>query len=628
MSCRRAGRLARTISSVPEGSQLEHARRRRRRSRRPTRRPRGPSARRAEAGQRGLAELGDDPLALARAGELGDVLDEALEPDGLAGLVVDDVGARVEQAQLAVGVAARARGGRTAGARPATASASARTGSISLGLGELELVARAAARRRAPGPGPSSPAARARRRPSRAPAIHVHQPSRAIRWAPESTPLALAQRLLGAPAVGDVDDHDADARPVGELASGRTPPTQLRWSPGRAAVAPSISTPVARLAAVAHARRAAPRQRRRARAGRISVTRRPRCSAAGRPFIAASESETSSKRSSLVVDGEADRGVRLETQHHGLGRERLLVGADSHAATVIAATMAAWIRSPCSASLRSASDAEVAAAYRELAKEWHPDRRGDDGAARMAEINVAYELLRAGAQHDRRSRPARRRCAARAPGGLSDAVRRALGPELLEALAAGEHVRLVTPASTWASPRTILAVTDRRLLWLLDDAPVARVRTRALRDVAEVARARRGARGGGSPRSSCGLTNGRRHAFAELRPHTAATIERHVREAARLTGSEGRLEVDDLELGAPGARGSSATTRRWQSAGSASRHISAVAGARSSSAASASSSPRRCSSTCARNASRPSASRRGLNSQRMSGGVPSALRCS
>ena len=54
----------------------------------------------------------------------------------------------------------------------------------------------------------------------------------------------------------------------------------------------------------------------------------------------------------------------------------------------------------------AASEVEVAAAYRELAKEWHPDRRGQAGEDRMAEINVAYELLRAGAHHQRRSRPA------------------------------------------------------------------------------------------------------------------------------------------------------------------------------------------------------------------------------
>ena len=176
---------------------------------------------------------------------------------------------------------------------------------------------------------------------------------------------------------------------------------------------------------------------------------------------------------------------------------------------------------------------EVAAAYRSLAKAWHPDRRGGDGDERMAEINVAYELLRAGAHHEGRSRAAPTPAPARGKGaGLSDAVRRALGPELLDALSAGEHVRLVTPASTWASPRTILALTDRRLLWLLDDAPVARVRTAALRDVCEViARSRRPRRRVATLQLR--MTNGRRHAFAELRPHTAETIERHIRAASR-----------------------------------------------------------------------------------------------
>ncbi len=177
---------------------------------------------------------------------------------------------------------------------------------------------------------------------------------------------------------------------------------------------------------------------------------------------------------------------------------------------------------------------EVAAAYRELAKAWHPDRRGSAGEERMAELNVAYELLRAGAHHERRSRPVPPPAPARGKGaGLSDAVRRALGSELLEALTVGEQVRLVTPASTWASPRTILALTDRRLLWLLDDAPVARVRTAPLRDVCEVeARSRRPRRRVATLQLR--MTNGRRHAFAELRPHTAETIQRHVREAARL----------------------------------------------------------------------------------------------
>jgi hypothetical protein len=174
----------------------------------------------------------------------------------------------------------------------------------------------------------------------------------------------------------------------------------------------------------------------------------------------------------------------------------------------------------------TASEAELAGAYRELAKEWHPDRRGGEGADRMAEINAAYELIRAGAVHERHGR--RPAPAPRAKGGrLSDAVRRALGPELVDALSPGESVRLVTPASTWASPRTILAVTDRRLLWLLDDAPVARVRTVALRDVVDVERrVRRPRRRTATLRLR--TTSGRRQSFADLRPLTAAAIERYV----------------------------------------------------------------------------------------------------
>ena len=173
-----------------------------------------------------------------------------------------------------------------------------------------------------------------------------------------------------------------------------------------------------------------------------------------------------------------------------------------------------------------ADERQLAAAYRSQAKRWHPDRGGGEEAARrMAEINAAYELLRAGAKPERVP-PQRRSRGARLP----DAVRSALGPELLEVLGADEPVRLVTPASTWASPRTILAVTDRRLLWLLDDAPVARVRTAALRDVAEVVcRTRRPRRRVATLQLR--MISGRRHSFAELRPHTAAAIERHVRAA-------------------------------------------------------------------------------------------------
>jgi DnaJ domain len=172
-----------------------------------------------------------------------------------------------------------------------------------------------------------------------------------------------------------------------------------------------------------------------------------------------------------------------------------------------------------------APDQDVAAAYREAAKRWHPDRAGAESEERMAEINAAYDLVRAAAQHEQVApRPP-----AQAPAGsrgewLMGPLRRALGPELLQMLNRGEDVRLVTPTSTWASPRAILAVTDRRLLWLLDDAPVARVHSLAFRNVDQIEHRVK--------RRHATLTvrtlGGRKHVFHELRPHTAATIERHV----------------------------------------------------------------------------------------------------
>jgi hypothetical protein len=179
-----------------------------------------------------------------------------------------------------------------------------------------------------------------------------------------------------------------------------------------------------------------------------------------------------------------------------------------------------------------AGENELDAAYREQVRRWHPDRGGGEEAARrMAEINAAYDLLRAAAAHTAPP-PPRRAPRRRAPRGswLPDAVRRALGPELLDALADREAVRLVTPVSTWASPRAVLAVTERRLLWLLDDAPVARVRSLAFRDIAAVSlRVHRPRRRAAT--LSLRTSGGRRHSFADLRPHTATLIERHVRDA-------------------------------------------------------------------------------------------------
>src|SRR5688500_12563881 len=109
-----------------------------------------------------------------------------------------------------------------------------------------------------------------------------------------------------------------------------------------------------------------------------------------------------------------------------------------------------------------ATPEEAAARYRRLAKQWHPDVAGEEGARRMAEINAAYDLLRSGVWQDRH-RPAPSRTAPaprpRAGAWLDPATRRALGPELLAALRRDEAVALVTPVSVWASPSALLAVT-------------------------------------------------------------------------------------------------------------------------------------------------------------------------
>ncbi|HEX2104238.1 MAG TPA: J domain-containing protein [Solirubrobacteraceae bacterium] len=183
-----------------------------------------------------------------------------------------------------------------------------------------------------------------------------------------------------------------------------------------------------------------------------------------------------------------------------------------------------------------ASAEEASAAYRELAKRWHPDRRrGADAAARMAQINVAYDMLRAG-DWQRAAPPRPAPGGARTPGvrarpaagaWLDEPLRRALGRELLLALEDREEVAIVTPAATWASPRTLLAVTDRRLLWLLDDAPTNRVRSLRYGAIREVAhQLRRPLRRVAVLRVR--TVHGRGLSFTELRPATAAAIAGHV----------------------------------------------------------------------------------------------------
>jgi curved DNA-binding protein CbpA len=178
-----------------------------------------------------------------------------------------------------------------------------------------------------------------------------------------------------------------------------------------------------------------------------------------------------------------------------------------------------------------AAPAQLTAAYREQAKRWHPDRNGGaESERRMAQVNAAYDLLRAGWSPQQGARPERAEAPAPARGRgswLAPAVRRALGRELLEALEDGERVHYVTPTATWASARAILVVTDRRLLWLLDDVVSRRVDCVRFSRIAAIDHHLR------RPRRRVAIlrvetTDGRRLTFSELRPPTAEAIVRRV----------------------------------------------------------------------------------------------------
>lgn len=183
-----------------------------------------------------------------------------------------------------------------------------------------------------------------------------------------------------------------------------------------------------------------------------------------------------------------------------------------------------------------ATPGELTSAYRREARRWHPDHAQDPGAEdRMAEINAAYELLRSGLWQEQRERGRTGRAGAgprpARPGDhLPRAVRAALGAELLSALAPDERIVLVTPAATWRSPQALLAVTDSRLLWLLDDAPLNRVRFARFRDVADI-EARRPRLRRDTREVRARTHTGRRLSFGELRPATAAAVVAHARKA-------------------------------------------------------------------------------------------------
>lgn len=184
----------------------------------------------------------------------------------------------------------------------------------------------------------------------------------------------------------------------------------------------------------------------------------------------------------------------------------------------------------------SATLADAAEAYKRLAKQWHPDVAGVEGLARMTQLNAAYELLRSaqrpGAPPD--APAAARSTTRRQTGGwLPGAIRRALGPELLGALEPEESVDLVTPAATWASPSTLLAVTDRRLLWVLDDAVSNRVRYLRFADVQHAGQGPMRLRRSRSQLRVQPRYGRRRWTFSDLRPATAAAIAGLVRDRSR-----------------------------------------------------------------------------------------------
>jgi hypothetical protein len=169
------------------------------------------------------------------------------------------------------------------------------------------------------------------------------------------------------------------------------------------------------------------------------------------------------------------------------------------------------------------SEAELAAAFRRQAKRWHPDhRRGD--AVRMAQLNEAYATARAELRIQARRRPSEPAVRRRpTPGAwLPEGLRRALGWELLTARGDGAQVRLVAEAGRTGAGPARLALTDRRLLWLIDDAVSARVDWVRFGLVAAVEQRR--SRLGRRAVLRVRTRTGRRVSFGDLRPEAAAAI--------------------------------------------------------------------------------------------------------
>ena len=184
-----------------------------------------------------------------------------------------------------------------------------------------------------------------------------------------------------------------------------------------------------------------------------------------------------------------------------------------------------------------ASPDEVHRAYRDLAKRFHPDRVGAKEGEMMISINAAYDLLRDrleeghGGEAPRRA-PTTGSADADAPpddgtiiagAWLAPAVRRVLARELLRALEPGEQVEDVILTSTSDAHDVQLALTDRRMLWLRDDAIMGRVRSVRYHELHDVQAKRARFGNTGQLRVRSGPT-GRWLRFFDLRPEVLQRV--------------------------------------------------------------------------------------------------------
>jgi hypothetical protein len=177
------------------------------------------------------------------------------------------------------------------------------------------------------------------------------------------------------------------------------------------------------------------------------------------------------------------------------------------------------------------SEADLVSAYRALAKRWHPDAPDGD-PARMRALNEAYLQARRELRRAARRRASEPTVRKRTPPGswLPDSLRRRLGWELLSALGEGEEVRLVAEAGRTGAGPAKIALTDRRLLWVAEDAVSGRVDWVRFGMVSgvEQRRSRLGRRASLRVRTS----TGRRVSFGDLQPDAAETIAARLRAAA------------------------------------------------------------------------------------------------